>query len=79
MFRKISDQNNIRNKNNTINCAFSLMETIIGITIFTVFFSSLLFSFSTLINIERKVKERIYTGVKAVNEISKKYYIQKSE
>lgn len=67
---------NIKNtQNRIINNAFSLMDVIIGISLFSIFFSSILFAFSSLIKLEIKSKNRIYESIETVNEITKKYYI----
>jgi|GEM_PF-4965458 len=56
---------------------FSLLEVIIGVTIFTISMTSIVFCFSTIIQIELKSKERIYKKINEANEVSKRYYIKK--
>ena len=65
----------LKNKNK----GFSLIEVIIGLSLFSIFFISILFSFSSLIKLEIKAKQKIYKEIKATNEISKKYYILQDE
>ena len=58
---------------------YSLVEVITAIAIFTIFFTSLLFCYSSIIKLEIKSKEKIYRGVEVTNEISKKYYTNTAE
>ncbi len=54
---------------------YTLVEVIVGITILTVFLTSIIFGYSSIVRMEIKKTERIYKSVKDVDEISKKYYI----
>jgi prepilin-type N-terminal cleavage/methylation domain-containing protein len=64
-------------KKNIKENGFSLVEVIIGITLFTIFMTSIIFCFSTLVRLEIKSKENLYKKIDESNEISKKYYISK--
>ncbi|MCK4797608.1 MAG: type II secretion system protein [Spirochaetes bacterium] len=65
--------------NKGIKKGFSLIEVMISVSLFGIFFSSILFSYSSLIKLEIKSKEKIYEKIKSANEISKKYYIYEDE
>lgn len=70
---------NVKLNSKKYNDAFSLIDVIIGVTIFGIFFSSILFGFSSLVKLEIKSKNKIYKSIEAVNEISKKYYIEQDQ
>ena len=59
-----------------IKQGFSMLEVIIGVTLFTIFFTALLFGFSSLVKMEMASKTNIYKKLNNANELSKKYYIQ---
>lgn len=57
----------------------SMMEVLVTVTLFTIFMTSMLYSFNMLVNINVKVKERIFKTIGEVDEISKKYYLGKED
>lgn len=57
----------------------TMVEVLVTVTIFSIFMSSMLYSFNTLVNINVKVKERIFNTMEEVDEISKKYYLKKED
>lgn len=57
----------------------TMMEVLVTVTLFTIFMSSMLYSFNTLVNINVKVKERIFKTMEEVDEISQKYYLKKED
>ncbi len=59
-----------------IKNGFTLIEVIISVTIFTIFFASIIWGFSTLINLSIKSKGNIYNKIKEADEIIQKYYIE---
>jgi type II secretory pathway component PulJ len=54
---------------------FSLVDVILGITFFSVFFSMLFFGFSTLVKRQQKVKEEVYSVIEETDRLSETYYI----
>ena len=63
---------------NNFKKGFSIIEVIIGVSLFSVFFTSLIWGVSSLIRLEIKAKERILKIVEKNNEIIEKYYINKN-
>lgn len=57
----------------------TMVEVIVTVTLFTIFMSSMLYSFNTLVNVNVKVKERIFNTMEVVDEISNKYYLKKED
>lgn len=66
----------ISNFKENIKHGFSMLEVIIGVTLFTIFFTTITFCFVSLVRMEAASKENIYKKLNNTNEISKKYYIQ---
>ncbi len=62
-----------------ISKGFSLIDVVISITIFTIFMTSIVFCYISLIKLEDKSINKIYKKVNANNEISKKFYIKEIE
>ena len=62
-----------------LNKGFTLMEVMIGVTLFSIFFSSIFFSLSSLIQINTRLKNRVYQGFENTGEISEKYYFDEEE
>ncbi len=55
------------------------MEVIIGVTVYTAFFSVIYFGFSSIVKLNANIKNRVYQGFETVNEITEKYYLDKEE
>jgi Tfp pilus assembly protein PilE len=62
-------------KNTAMKEGFSLVDVILGVTFFSIFFSILLTGFSTLVQRQEKVKMEVYNVLEKTNEISETYYI----
>lgn len=57
----------------------STVEVVITVALFTIFMTSMLLGFNTMVNINLRVKEHIFSTMDEVNEISKKYYLGKED
>ena len=55
---------------------FTLIEVLIGVSIFTIFITSIIWGFITLIKLEIKSKQKIYEQIEKTNSISEEYYIK---
>lgn len=62
-----------------INKAYSLVEVIIAVTLFTIMFGYEIYCLYSIINLEIKTKANIYNALEEVNIISKKYNIKYEE
>ena len=68
-FTKLSDSAGI-------NAAFTLIEVIIGVSLFSVFIVSIIWGFITLVKLEVKSKQKIYEHIQKTNQLSEEYYIK---
>jgi prepilin-type N-terminal cleavage/methylation domain-containing protein len=55
---------------------FTLIEVLIGVTIFSIFITSIIWCFITLIKLEIKSKQNIYEHIQKTNALSEEYYIK---
>ena len=55
---------------------FTLIEVILGVSLFTIFITSIIWSFTILIKLEIKSKQKIYEQIQETNSLSEEYYIK---
>jgi prepilin-type N-terminal cleavage/methylation domain-containing protein len=55
---------------------FTMIEVMIGVSIFTIFITSIIWGFMTLIKLEIKSKQNIYEHIQKTNTLSEEYYIK---
>lgn len=55
---------------------YSLIESIVAVTIFTIIFTVILFVVVNIVKLETISKNKIYDQFKETNKISEKYYIK---
>lgn len=64
-------------KKSLLKSGFSLIELIIGITLYTITMTTIIFVISSMIRMEIHLKGRIYNAIDKIDKISKEYFIKK--
>jgi prepilin-type N-terminal cleavage/methylation domain-containing protein len=77
MVKILSLKNKLKRALNKLSEGFTLIEVLIGVSLFTVFMTSIVWGYITLVKLEIKSKQKIYEHQGKINSLSEKYYIGK--